>query len=203
LRYHFPVKSNRATRPGRIPSGTRASNSLYFIYEKTASPAGHGSRTPGRALLIETLPRIEISITRSFKRRKHFLIATRMHISSGRLCALRRGFPGSTKRLIPTPEFAKINRDIELIEHLVSHSKQRPDPQINRDIFYPEIAAERRSNGPVSLALRELFTNHKSRITSHASHLTNHFLLRCPFPQYPYVVAMLSLKNALIMRRSA
>jgi len=32
-------------------------------------------------ILIETLPRIEIAVTRSFKRRKHFLIETRLAVS--------------------------------------------------------------------------------------------------------------------------
>jgi hypothetical protein len=150
-RYHFPMNSNRATQPTEIPCGTRVSDPLHFIHERTASPAPRGSRAADRAFLIATLSRIEVSVTRSFKRRKYFLIATRM------------AFPDSTKLVIPMPEFAKINRDTDLVELLVSHSKQRPDRQINRDISGASLASRR-----------------ASRITSHKLPLTN--TLSSPLP---------------------
>jgi len=70
--------------------------------------------------LIETAPRIEIAITHSFKRRKHFLIETRIGV----------WFASGTVSL--APETAKINRHTELVESLVSHSKQRAGSPINR-----------------------------------------------------------------------
>jgi hypothetical protein len=77
MRYHFPMNLNRAIRPGKILCGARASNPLHLIHERTAAPAGHRWCLADRTFLIETPPRIEIAITHSFKRRKHFLIETR------------------------------------------------------------------------------------------------------------------------------
>jgi hypothetical protein len=55
----------------------------------------------------------------------------------------------------------KINRDIQLIESSVSHSKQRPAHQINRNI----------SRDPFACAHSGL---HQSPITNHYSPLTKH-----------------------------
>jgi hypothetical protein len=95
---------------------------------------------------IATLPRIEIAATRSFKKRKHFLIATTLCVfSASRFLVPGRVFPASPL-FVPggysrsaaastrIAESAKINRNIALIESDVSHSKQKAAPQINRNI---------------------------------------------------------------------
>jgi hypothetical protein len=83
-----------------------------------------GTNPPGKRLLIETASRIEIRVTRSFKRRKHFLIETRTAncVASGTRLRLA--------------ETAKINRDISLIESPVNHWKQRTAASINRNISH-------------------------------------------------------------------
>ena len=97
--------------------------------------------------LIETAPRIEIGVTHSFKRRKYFLIETRMCVSSASRCILPGGPFYSMESLKPIQETAKINRQPELVERIASYSKQRAIPQINRQLPRPESAAVRRSNG--------------------------------------------------------
>src|ERR1700683_3437240 len=86
---------------------------------------------------IATLPRLEIFLTHSFKRREHFLTATRMCGFSASRCPVRGRVSAaswflamgrhscSAESLIRIAKPAKINRHTELIETPVSHSKQR------------------------------------------------------------------------------
>lgn len=104
---------------------------------------------------IATVPRIEIAVTPSYKRRKYFLTGTK----SGSSFA-----PGTRFQL---PETAKINRQRELLESPVSCRKQRTGTQINRQLSLALSLI-------VSRTLRshpKRFTSHKSRVTDHGIHV--------------------------------
>ena len=123
------------TKPIRWPRPTTATR-------QTLQP----TRTLLRPKSIATLPRIEIAVTRSFKKRKHFLIAITLCVfSASRFLVPGRVFPASplfvpggysrsTSASTRLSETSKINRNIALIESAVSHSKQKAAPQINRNI---------------------------------------------------------------------
>jgi tetratricopeptide (TPR) repeat protein len=97
--------------------------------------------------LIAAVPQLEIAVTRSYQRRKHFLIATtnapcdrpsELHLDGRSLAS--RCLPSERVRFAPAAsvrlaEPAKINRHTELVGSFVSHSKQRAAPPINRHIF--------------------------------------------------------------------
>jgi len=92
------------------------------------------TRTLLLSSLIATPPRIEIAVTRSFKKRKHFLIETTLHVFPASLLLAPRAYSCSTAASTRIAETSKINRNISLIEPAVSHSKQKAAPQINRNI---------------------------------------------------------------------
>jgi hypothetical protein len=71
---------------------------------------------PAEEKSIATLSRLEFTATRLFKRGKHFLIATRMCVSSASRFRVPGGNSCSTVVPIRIAEAAKINRNIELIE---------------------------------------------------------------------------------------
>jgi Cof subfamily protein (haloacid dehalogenase superfamily) len=96
-------------------------------FARSSSPRRRQSKS-----LIATVPRLEIVVTPSYKRRKHFLTATRTS----------RCFAPETRFQLAEP--AKINRKPKLIEHPVSYSKQRTVLQINRKLLQSPIA---RQNG--------------------------------------------------------
>jgi hypothetical protein len=102
-----------------------------------------GTNPPGKRLLIATASRIEIRVTRSFKRRKDFLIETRI---------ANRAASRTRLRLAKT---AKINRDIALIESPASHCKQRAAASINRSISQGSFARQVALTQDDPLALRE------------------------------------------------
>jgi hypothetical protein len=108
------------------------------------------------------------------------------------LCSPPPCFPASPLRNI------KINRDINLIESPLSYSKQRTDPQFNRNISgtcSPEFSyslshfaflietPSRIESGPNSLQTKEkTFSNRNKKhslvgefFSSHSSHATSHF----------------------------
>src|ERR1700683_3386232 len=70
-------------------------------------------------------PRLEIRVSHSFKRRKHFLTATRIAFF-----AYANFLPGKA----PFVRSPKINRKPELIEPPISYRKQRAGTQINRKL---------------------------------------------------------------------
>jgi hypothetical protein len=128
-RYHCSTKMIRAVQHGKIPFGSLGPVAGPIISVSSAASASRASRVTNQepqitdpAFLIATLPRIEIVATRSFKRRKHFLIAT------------RPAYSGSTATSVRPAEVCKINRNIKLIESPVTHSRQRAEHQINRNI---------------------------------------------------------------------
>jgi hypothetical protein len=81
------------------------------------SPTWHRA---SKKSLIATVTRIEIAVTCSNKRRKHFLIAT------------RNGCCSAARVKNRVAETAKINRNTQLVESLVSRSIQRIGHPINR-----------------------------------------------------------------------
>ena len=100
--------SNRVTlHSDRSMYGTRRSRNFS---------ASRVSFASSPSVLIATVPRLEIGVTHSYKRRKHFLTATRTRCS------------------FTLTE--KINRQPELLESPVSHRKQRPGHQINRQLSH-------------------------------------------------------------------
>src|ERR1700690_224843 len=120
---------DRAHQPECEPQGSTPLPPPFDALRRGISPS---SAVAGKSL-IATVPRIEISVTRSFKRRKHFLIATRMRVS----CAFRSLLPGrgcfSVGTRLPLPKTVKINRNTELLEPRVCCSKQRTGAPINRN----------------------------------------------------------------------
>ena len=95
-----------------------AAPQLGKIRDGRVAPGAHSSdsapsrRSTPNKILIATVSRLEISVTRSDKRRKHFLIATR---NEGWFVAGTR---------LPFPQTAKINRKPELIDTPASCSIQ-------------------------------------------------------------------------------
>jgi|ERR1700683_4402341 hypothetical protein len=105
--------------------------------------------------LIATVRRLEIVVTHSYKRRKHFLTATKS----------RSSFAPETR--FQLPKVAKISHKSELIEPPVSHSKQWIGTKLNRKLSVTLSLI-------VSRTLRshpKRFTSHKSRVTDHGSHV--------------------------------
>jgi len=80
-----------------LPQSRLATCHLLALLALTQEGSG-GEEPLATAFLIETRPRIEIGVTHSFKRRKHFLIETRMR------------YLLFTELTIPIADPAKINR---------------------------------------------------------------------------------------------
>jgi hypothetical protein len=104
---------------------------------------------------IATVPQLEIVVTHSYKRRKHFLTGTK----SGSSFA-----PGTRFQL---PETAKINRQPEKLESPVSYRKQRTGTRINRQLSL--VSSSKISRNLVSHL--KGFTSHKSRVTDRGSNV--------------------------------
>ena len=99
-----------------------------------------------------------------------------------RLPALHtKGVPSAPRRLLPWEErglhFFKINRDIELIELLVSHSKQRPGHQINRNISRPPRARKEVFSSHSPLACPDAGREQMRTITRHCLFNRHSFLI--------------------------
>lgn len=91
---------------------------------RTLLEAGISQTTRSNEKLIATLPRLEMAVTHSYKRRKHFLAVTRTRVfsSDGSLQIFLSLWAGC----------CKINRKPELVEPPVSHSKLMAAPPMNR-----------------------------------------------------------------------
>jgi hypothetical protein len=111
----FLSNMNVAIQLGRVPQALLVSSS------RSTEAASSGTRKANKSL-IATIPRLEIVVTYSFERRKHFLTATRNGYSHSKVVSIR------------IAEVAKINRKPKLLEPPVSYSKQRTEPQINRKL---------------------------------------------------------------------
>jgi hypothetical protein len=182
------MNPNRATRPARIPRGSRASNPPHLGHERTASPAGHGSRASDRAFLIATLPRIEIAITHSFKRRKHFLIATRSALSGASPSASFQVKIGRAHARFRLPLFTTHQLHLREFNPQGSNASLSACKQ-RRWHFLPY--GKLPSN---DIMLRSAPTRVNSGNQARELH---------PFPQYPYGGASLSRNIALTLWRIA
>jgi len=147
---------NCAFQHGKILSGSLAPIVAPIISVLTAASASRKSRLTNPAFLIETVPRIEIVVTRSFKKRKHFLIETRILLGDG------------TVHNVRAAETAKINRKPESARLPVSQSKQRTIPRIN---WKPLIISRARRTG---------FSSHSPLGTRHCLFNRNIELIESP-----------------------
>jgi hypothetical protein len=118
-RYHCSTRMNRASQHGRISRDDLAPClPVHFSGAANLPYVNHGSQVTSLALLI----------------------ATRMCVSTASWLRLPEGCHFSAPASDPFPEAAEINRDIQLIEPPVSHSKQKTAFQINRNISKGSLA---------------------------------------------------------------
>ena len=136
MRYHFPGNMNAANQHGRVPGAIRPVRSRIRLAHSSLST--HGSEVSNRAPLLGTRMQAESGASHRKQRlgahstryTKRASLVSRCPVpgsgcSDSGCFVLQCGFPASP---------GEINRNIPLIESLVSHSKQRSAPQINRNI---------------------------------------------------------------------
>ena len=85
----FTPSHARGILPANLTALSRAN---YERQRRRRDACATRTNHPGKRLLIETVPRIEIFVNLSFKRRKHFLIETRTGCLAERKVGARRGF---------------------------------------------------------------------------------------------------------------
>jgi hypothetical protein len=132
----FPLNMNGSIQPEGVPSAVFPPEALCRAARRAYPPTQSLQPLPASSKanksLTATAPKTEIDVTHSYKRRKHFLTATKKRGCSVFRCLVpgRRCFAARTRfRLAETP---KINRKLESLEPVASHSKQRTDSQVNR-----------------------------------------------------------------------
>jgi hypothetical protein len=173
---------------------------LYIAEAPTAGSTSNGSRVTDHALLIATRPRLEIVVTRSFKRRKHFLTATRMRVPSASRFPAPAGYSRSTELpiqfqpgVVRLSSFQPSTSNPQIASSLVfaackcynlryniaaeSRSKQRAGSPINRQLC----------GDPVSP--RETFSRHSLVLSGAEGPLATSFSFAnfepCATPQFP------------------
>jgi hypothetical protein len=146
------------------PAASREAASLPSLF---SAPLPSSEYRTANSKSIATPPRLEILVSHSFKKSKHFLSATRIAFF-----AYANFLPGKA----PFVKWPKINRKPEKLEPPVSYRKQRPGTQINRKL----------SQGPrfqfslCPMALPLSFTCHSPLVTSHSISNRNSAGIRIP-----------------------
>ncbi len=141
----------------KLSMGTAPRFSLPRTRSIQASPSHSGK---AHKSLIATPSRLEIVVTHSHKRRKHFLIATRSSLWFTAGPRLQRA------------ETAKINRKLEFNTLPVNLSKQRNVQRINRKLFGTHVVHPPNLSGHSPLAtshfrvLHFLAAQHSGRLHS-------------------------------------